>query len=566
MQIASLLSLSALLFFPATGGAQCLPDKFLSTIPKVAEKNAPSKIWEWESNGYLQSLSLSKDGKVIAVAKEPECEISANRSYYDFGTPGAKFDCSEGQLTVLNGKGKPSWRFPNSTPSYAQNEAVIGVYDVDVSANGQYIVASVSKKPCIGETWRVYGTDDVQINVVDRKTVERLAKKGSVGERLLESWNQSTKDVESMVCQREVVSFRADGEILWKHPARGMAKISPDGNFVMVIPYIGWLLLDRSYAEGCAGSYIYGNSWYLFSIDGKKLLEKKVETDDDAHAVELLYQDKYTKGPFSQKGDYFIFANSLYRIEGGLPLKLHIEGLPQSAYLTNISPAGSYALAISSPSTLGRKFYTTEEDDLPLPREPRRHLYYLIDVSNRKVLWAKPIPQLFRGTRTMGERAKNDEPYLYNWLECPISLTDKYIIGCNGMDVAHIPQNSPFNMITVDIKSGKVSEVFKSRSNPPAACGTEVNISGNYLDFTDESDTALISMRGPGRTGTVLVSYSLSVPEKRCYWSYSTEETGSVESMYYSPENVVVSLYTANSNLKKSNWVLRTFDRSRFCK
>lgn len=511
----------------------------------------------------IQSIALSKDGKVIAVAKDPECNVSENRSYYDFGTTGAKFDCSGGQLSVLKGKGELAWTYPNANDASAQNETVIGAYDVDVSQDGRYIVASVSKEPCHEEAWRVDRADR-QFNVFDKKTVARFAKKGTWNETLLETWDEATKDVTSMICKREVVLFNAKGKPLWKHPARGIAKLSPDGKFVMVIPYIGWLLCDLSYANGARGSYIYANSWYLFSVDGKKLLEKKVKTDNDAHAAELLYQDKYTVGPFSEDGRYFIFANSLYQVEGGLPQKLNIEGLPSETYLTNIAPGGVYALAISSPATLGKHTFNDEGGDIP-DQEPRTHLYYLIDIPNQKVLWAKQIPQLFRGMRSQGERANNNEPYLYDHFICPIRLTDKYIVGCNRMDLQYISENSLFRMIAVDVRDGKIIDAWKGPAKAPKSCRISVDTEGNYLNLQSGGDTAVIAMHF-GVNRKILFSQSLSNPERRSFWAYDAGQNEGVGDVYCSTGNIVFALWMSDHQSGRQHAILRAFDKSSFGK
>jgi|GEM_PF-2919558 len=540
--------------------AQCVSE-FVKQIPELAAENAPRLIWGKEFSAKVQainvqSISVSYNGSVVAFTENPVCTVVGETKWM------SKRVCHEaGKLHYLNNEGRELWIYP--TPKTVREKNIIGLYDVSVSTNGKYIAASVSQKPCRKEVWKVLSPNDI------RKAKPSLHRNSSL--KCDENCDSTQFSTVSM-CGRDVILLNEKGERLWTYPARGYAKVSPGGELVLIIPYIGWLLHNNSSPEKYLG-YEFGNSWYLLDRNGKKLLEKKVETDRDAHAVELLgvWGDNNTSAnPFSADGRRFIFDNNIYEVAAGGISKINFKYLPKETYLTNISPNGLYALAISSPSSLGKMKLLDadieEQDDVQGVIEPRTYSYYLVDIDKRKVLWSKPIPALFRGEINR-IASQNVEPYNYLAMSCKPELSNNYLLGCNVS--RNVYDQTSFTPILMDIHSGTVSKLWSLGASDQEECSITVENDGGYPRFSDNAENVLLKTRN-SRNQCGLIYQNITRPSSSRFVSFDLPQQPAFNHIYAISGDgntaIIVVHYGANEPKKLTNFIIQAYNISRFIK
>lgn len=316
----------------------------------VVSSGGPILLWKKVFKTRIDKVAASADAKRLAVTVSPSCvdRPAPDDSYYlpmegASQTPILR-ECKGGKLVYLNSKGQKLWEYPQKAM-----EGLIGVYNVVMSTDGKYLAASIIRKPCVLET----RDETIGDNWEHEETPSQPA--GSY-----------RRPVKYMACKWDVVLLNSEGRALWTKEAKGFPKIAPDGSYVMMIPFAGRDLQEEMFE--------YGNSWYLFSREGKELFEKKVSTNTDIDEVVTLTEDKFSDGPISRDGRRMILANNVYEISGDTVTKLNLK-LPVNTYLNSISPDGSTVRAIT-PEKWGNEG----------ARQGHERLLYLIDVNGNTVL------------------------------------------------------------------------------------------------------------------------------------------------------------------------------------
>lgn len=326
--------IAAYMLFPAPGSAQ-------EQLDVIVSSGGPTLVWKKEFSGQIDTVFGGKNGERIAVTTLPDCK--RENSLRDVSDMAANVSllCKGSRLYYLNEKGAVLWEYPSVI-----GESFVGIYNVTVSSDSNYLAALQAENPCRVENRKI---NKVSFNEAEESFVYQ-------------------KDTPFKACMWSVILLDRNGKLLWKKEAKGFPKITPDGNYVMVVPYAG---VDVNLMN-----FEYGNSWYLFNRDGKTLFKKRVDTIDDVAAVLALSEDKYSDGPVSGDSKRMAMANNLYEVSGDTLAKIDVQGLPeQNLYIHAVSPNGGIAVFATS-RPLGAEGEFGYDQYL-----------YAVDANTRQVLW-----------------------------------------------------------------------------------------------------------------------------------------------------------------------------------
>jgi hypothetical protein len=185
----------------------------------------------------------------------------------------------------------------------------------------------------------------------------------------------------------------------------------------------------------------YGNSWFLFSRDGKTLFEKKVSTNTDIDEVVTVSEDKFSEGPMSKDGKRIILANSVYEISGDTVAKLNLK-LPENTCLNSISPDGRLVRAI-----------TPEQWGMEGARPGGARFPYLIDVNGNTVLR--------EGNNVFYPGYMQTRELLANELFPDFEIRGK-TPAVNTHFVSHKWIGRKYNLVLLDINTGKELAVWET--------------------------------------------------------------------------------------------------------
>jgi|GEM_PF-4222000 len=309
----------------------------------------------WEKDIQVFNLAVSHDGTRIAGTTTQKCDQKPGKDYFRPTSCGDSIYCdkqtcsNDSVLHLFDGNGNVVWTYP---PTRDPN--ILGLYNAAISDDGHYIAASVSKAPCHDEFWQIDQSHYDQFlgtGTVSFALEEELFGAGDV--LLMEKYNRfGSKETRSVfkredklfvryhsvakkaeICGRETVLLDDKGKLLWRHEGRGMPKISPNGQYVLVLPYVSM-----------RGMPVYGNSWQLIDLAGKVLMEKKINNYEDAVPALSLDEDMFTNGPFSADGRYFLFDGQLWDYNGGRPVQITFANRPADFNFLRLSSTGLYAI------------------------------------------------------------------------------------------------------------------------------------------------------------------------------------------------------------------------------
>lgn len=294
-------------------------------------KNAITNSWTISLSAF--SVASSSDGSKVAVSVSPLCANSGKAGYFSQGgweVEGGSPVCTEkGKLYLLGSKGQRLWEFPGK-----DDKDVVAVYGVSISADGRYIGASVGREPCVDEIWQIDSMEYVDVLSTGPAIVSKDLWLASATQSLASYKMEMEPQIHTLdgkheifekngafylrtyslprkarLCVRETVLFDGDGKKLWSRPGRGTPKISPDGKYLLSIPY----------SSRSSANRIYGGVWQLFNTKGDVSAEKVVVSLADAIDASFEGGDAFARGQFSDDGGQFVLAGKLWKYDDGKP-------------------------------------------------------------------------------------------------------------------------------------------------------------------------------------------------------------------------------------------------------